>query len=206
MRYFAPARRGFSLVEMLIALTITATLFTATLVALDAAFKGYKHTTEGASTHVVSRIVMSRIMTMVRTGTEFGPYPADPLDPELNPVHSNFIEFVAIDDPENLYQRIVRVERRDAQDQSRGPFELWYIQTDFENEVETDHQEVPLLTNLDDVRFTLTYDVGPRLLEATIDLTVKPNDVQDANIGGTLEAPVVRFVSTVAPRKLDEDY
>ena len=111
MRYFAPARRGFSLVEMLIALTITATLFTATLVALDAAFKGYKHTTEGASTHVVSRIVMSRIMTMVRTGTEFGPYPADPLDPELNPVHSNFIEFVAIDDPANLYQRVVRVER-----------------------------------------------------------------------------------------------
>lgn len=205
MRTFANVRRAFSLVEMLIALTITATLFTATLVALDAAFKGYKHTTEGASTHVVSRIVMSRIMTMVRTGTEFGPYPADPLDPELNPVHSNFIEFVAVDDPENLYQRIVRIERRDAANNSSGPYELWYIQTEFENEVETNRQELPLLTNLEDVRFTLTYDVGPRLLEATIDLTVKPNDVQDANVGGTLDAPVVRFVSTVAPRKLDEE-
>lgn len=205
MRSIAPARRAFSLVEMLIALTITATLFTATLVALDAAFKGYQHTTEGASTHVVSRIVMSRIMTMVRTGTEFGPYPADPLDSALNPVHSNYIEFVAINDEASAYQRIVRVERRDAADAKRGPYELWYIQTDYVNDVETDRQEVPLLTNLDDVRFTLTYDVGPRLLEATIDLTVKPNDVQDANIASGLDAPVVRFVSTVAPRKLDEE-
>ncbi|NUQ51127.1 MAG: prepilin-type N-terminal cleavage/methylation domain-containing protein [Phycisphaerales bacterium] len=205
MRTNTPARLGFSLVEMLIALTITATLFTATLVALDAAFKGYKHTTEGASTHVVSRIVMTRIMTMVRTGTDFGPYPADPLDASLNPVHSNYIEFVAVNDEENLFQRIVRIERRESEDPTRGPYELWYIQTEFENEVESDRQEVPLLTNLEDVRFTLTYDVGPRLLEATIDLTVKPNDVQDANVGSTLEAPVVRFVSTVAPRKLDEE-
>lgn len=204
MRINPSARGGFSLVEMLIALTITSTLFTATLVALDAAFKGYKHTTEGASTHVVSRIVMTRIMTMVRTGTDFGPYPADPLDAAQNPVESDFIEFVAIDDPENGFQRIVRVERREADDAARGPYELWYIQTDYEDEVESDRQELPLLTNLDDARFTLTYDVGPRLLEATIDLTVRPNDVQDANVGSGLEAPVIRFVSTVAPRKLDE--
>lgn len=197
--------RAFSLVEMLIALTITATLFTATLVALDAAFKGYKHTTEGASSHVVSRIVMSRMMTMIRTGTEFGPYPLDPLDSALNPVHSNYIEFVAIDDPENLYQRIVRIERRDAKESSRGPYELWYIQTDFENETETNRQELPLLTNLEDARFTLEYDVGPRLLRATIDLTVKPNDVQDADIHSDLDAPTVRFVSTVAPRKLEDN-
>jgi prepilin-type N-terminal cleavage/methylation domain-containing protein len=53
-------RRGFSLVEMLVALTITATLLTAALTALDAGFKGYKFTTDGASTHVVSRITMHR--------------------------------------------------------------------------------------------------------------------------------------------------
>ena len=39
-----PQRPGFSLVEMLIALTITATLLTATLSALDARFKSYSVT------------------------------------------------------------------------------------------------------------------------------------------------------------------
>ena len=43
-------RRGFSIVEMLIALAITATLLTATLAALDTSFKSYKVTTEGART------------------------------------------------------------------------------------------------------------------------------------------------------------
>ena len=42
-------RRGFSLVEMLVSLTITATLLTAALTALDAGFKGYKFTTSGFS-------------------------------------------------------------------------------------------------------------------------------------------------------------
>ncbi|RMD63684.1 MAG: prepilin-type N-terminal cleavage/methylation domain-containing protein, partial [Planctomycetota bacterium] len=43
--------RGFSLVEMLLALAISATLLTAALAALDSSFKGYKATTESASTH-----------------------------------------------------------------------------------------------------------------------------------------------------------
>ena len=61
------ARRGLSLLEMLIALAISAMLLTAALSALDVMFKGYKQTTESASTHVVSRIVMSR-----RAGTSWG--------------------------------------------------------------------------------------------------------------------------------------
>jgi len=60
-------RRGFSLVEVLIALAITGTLLTASLAALDASFKSYKLTTEGASTNVVTRLVMQRLMAMIRT-------------------------------------------------------------------------------------------------------------------------------------------
>src|SRR5262249_54498554 len=51
-------RRGFSMVEMLIALTISSLLLTACLVALDTMFKFYETTSEEASTHVVSRLVM----------------------------------------------------------------------------------------------------------------------------------------------------
>jgi len=200
----ARSRRGFSLIEMLIALTITATLLAATLGALDASFKSYKYTTESASTHVVSRIVMYRLMSMIRTGQEFGPYPLDPLDASENPVISDAIEFVAMEDPDTDFRRIVRVERRDATDAARGPFELWYIQTDYSGGTQTDQSEAPLLSNVTDARFTLEYDVGPRLTRATVDITVAPNDVQDARLHSDLNAPTVRFISSACPRRLEE--
>jgi len=61
-------RRGFNLIEMLIALAITAALLSATMVALDASFMAYQTTTEVASTHTISRLVMLRLMTLIRTG------------------------------------------------------------------------------------------------------------------------------------------
>ena len=66
-------RRGFNLVEVLIALAITATLLTATLAALDASFRAYQATTEEVSTQSIGRIVMHRMLTLIRTGTDFGP-------------------------------------------------------------------------------------------------------------------------------------
>ena len=69
----SPRRRGFSMVELLLSLAIVSMVLTSSMVALDAAFKGYRATTDTASTHVVSRIVMHRIVAMIRTGKEFGP-------------------------------------------------------------------------------------------------------------------------------------
>lgn len=195
-------RRAFSLVEMLVALTITSLLLTAALVALDSSFKGYKVTTEGASSHVVTRIVMQRVMAMIRTGTEFGPFPNDVLDTTQNPVRdADHIEFATFDDGTN--RRIVRIERREAAEDSQGPFELWYVQTDYAGGAVTAQNQTPLITNLQDARFTLEFDVGPRLRRATVDITVRPNDVQDADIGGDLMTPTIRLVSSAVPRKLD---
>ena len=70
-----PRRRGFNLIEVLIALAITATLLTATLAALDASFRAYQATTEEVSTQSIGRIVMHRMLTLIRTGTDFGPFP-----------------------------------------------------------------------------------------------------------------------------------
>src|SRR5690606_30890286 len=123
----AQVRRGFSIVEMLVALTISATLLAATLSAFDASWRSYQHTTESASTHVVSRIVMHRLLAMIRTGTEFGPYPADFFDPEFNPMDSshpevpNFIEFR---EPQlAALNHITRIEARGDD----GDMELWYV-------------------------------------------------------------------------------
>jgi prepilin-type N-terminal cleavage/methylation domain-containing protein len=197
-------RRGFSLVEVLVALAITATLLTAAMTALDTSFKSYKLTTEGASTNVVARLVIARVMTMVRTGTQFGPYPVDPLDTAQNPVHSNYIEFVSVDDPATLHKTIVRVERRDQADAANGPYELWYVQNDYSNGVQSAHNEKPLLVGVQEARFTLEYDVGENLKRATVDLTVKPNTFQAAAFHGDLDVPSIRFVSSVNPRKLSD--
>lgn len=197
-------RRAFSLVEVLVALAITATLLTAAITALDTSFKCYKLTTESASTNVVARLVIARLMTMVRTGTQFGPYPVDPLDPLQNPVASTYIEFVSVDDPVTLNKSIVRIERRDQTDPSSGPYELWYVQTDYNNGLQIGQNQKPLLTGLTEARFTLEYDVGQNLKRATVDMTVKPNNFQGAAFNDDLQANTIRFVSSVNPRKLTD--
>lgn len=198
-------RRGFSMVELLVALTITATLLTATMAALDASYKSYQVTTEGASTNVISRMVMHRVMSMIRTGSDFGPYPEDVLDTEQNPLTTNFIEFERSFDESTGVQRLVRLERRAQDDPARGPFELWYIETVMTNGAQTSQDSFPLLTGVREIMFTLEYDVGPRLRRATVDLTVSPNDYQDASFKAGMEGATIRLVSSVAPRRMSHD-
>ncbi len=196
------ARRGFSLVEMLIALTITSTLLTAALSALDASFKSYQYTTDGASTHVVSRIVMHRLMSMIRTGTDFAPYPVDPLDSTQNPIVSDSLEFKGYVPEGSGITRVIRIEKRTGA--TAGTHELWYTQEDYNGATLVSTDSRPLLSNLQDIQFTLEYDVGPRLKRATVDLTVKPDDIKAVGIHSDIESPLIRFVSSVNPRRLDD--
>ena len=156
----------------------------------DTSFKSYKVTTEGASTNIVARMVIARVMTMVRTGTSFGPYPVDPLDTAQNPVASTYIEFVTKDDPVSQIKTVVRIERRDQPDPVNGPYELWYVQTDYLSGLQTALNAKPLLNGVQEARFTLEYDIGQNLKRATVDLTIKPNNFQDAFIGGNLATTV----------------
>jgi prepilin-type N-terminal cleavage/methylation domain-containing protein len=198
------SRRGFSMVEVLIALTITATLLTATMAALDASFKSYKHTSESASTNVVARIVMQRVTAMIRTGESFGPYPANPI---ANPtIRSTWIEFVAFRDVTTNIERVIRLERRgNGEDGDEGPFELWYMVTELEDGEVINEDEAPLLVGLNDVTFDLEYAVGPRLRRATVDLIIQPDDLQDAAIGAAgIEAPTIRMVASASPRSFTD--
>lgn len=199
------ARRlnGFSLIEVLISLAITATLLTAALAALDSSFKSYKATTESASTHVVARMVMHRVMSMVRNGAEFGPWPADVLDISQNPLQANFIEFTSLADAATGRTQITRLEQRSTTDPVRGPNELWYVLTEFQNGTQLSQEARPLLTGLTELSFTLEYDIGPRLKKATVDMTVRPSDLGAAKLNADLPDELVRFVSTVSPRRLD---
>lgn len=198
------AARAFSVVELLVALTISSLLLTATLVALDASFKSYKVTTESASSHVVARMVMHRMTTMIRTGEDFGPYPLNPiLDPVLVP-DPPALEFVTSRDDATGEDTVVRLERRDAPEGSAAAYELWYTQTQvLDGNPVGEPEEYPLLTNVQNITFTLYYDVGPRLKAATVDLTIRPDDLKDAAIAAGLESASLRLVSTISPRRTD---
>jgi len=196
-------RRGFSMVEMLIALTISSLLLTACLVALDTSFKSYQATTDAASTHVVSRLVMHRILAMVRQGSEFGPYPLGVVTPTR--IDSDYIEFVSVDDAATGQRQVTRLEKI-ADPQATNTFQLQYTRWDYLNGAQTNTFTYPLIRNLKDARFTLEYDIGPKLLRATIDLAIKPDDVSTGvtNIRTELQSPVLRLVASATPRKLDE--
>jgi prepilin-type N-terminal cleavage/methylation domain-containing protein len=216
-------RRGFSLVEMLIALTISAALLAVSLQALDALFKSYQGTSETASTHVVSRLIMHRAMTMIRTGSDFAPYPADVLDADDNPVISDFVEFVSRDDGQ--VRVITRLERRtqdvytvgNRQYHLRGPGSLWIV-TFTQTGADVVISEQPLLDAVEDLTFTLEYDIGPRLRRATMDLRVAAGgdtyyesaEAQDgaAKVRDTLafldnEGQSIRLVASTSPRRLE---
>lgn len=194
--------RGFSLIEMLVALAISALLLTASLAALDASFRSYKVTTDSASTHVVSRIVMHRLMTMIRTGQDFAPFPADVFNPNQNPMISNFIEFVSVDDPANNFRQVTRLE---AVPDPNGPIGSLMLQLILENDNNgtITREERPLIRGLLDATFTLEYVPGPRLSRATVDLTIMPNDGEAARLALDVDAPTIRLVASTSPRQLE---
>lgn len=189
------ARRGFNLVELLVALTITATLLAATMVALDASFKAYQSTTEQASTHTISRLAMHRILTMIRTGTDFTPKPGDPLDIIIE---SEFIDFQI---PTDTGTEIITIEWDDMDEilyvrvggagEPRYPILEGVIEQIFPVGHPREGERIP--------PFTLEYDRGFRLFRATINLAVRPDDNMTVNLDGDHEE-IIRLVATSMPR------
>ncbi|MFG0305337.1 MAG: PilW family protein [Phycisphaerales bacterium JB040] len=193
--------RAFSMVELLIALTITATLFAATLGALDTSFKSYKLTTDSASTQVVARIVMQRLTAMIRTGEEFGPYPINPIAEPV--ITTNSIEFVSSRDPATNSWEVTTISRI-AGDADTGPWVLVYQIATFTNGAFVEETDpIPLLDGLTELQFSLEYEVGPRLRRATIDMVIRPDDNDDNTVSVRMDAPHIRMVASATPRMYD---
>ncbi len=182
-------RRGFSIIEMILAISITSLLLTSLLAALGASFRAYQATTESASRHTIARLTMHRLLAMIRTGTQFGPYPDNVITDPI--IQSDYLEFVAADGT------FVRVEYRDLD-------ESLYVIVDPTGEP----QEELLLTGVAPIfdeqneripPFTLHYTRGPLLYRATIDLLI----VEDNEINLTVEGsdvPPLRMVASTMPR------
>ena len=179
--------RGFSLVEMLIALAISAALLVAVLSALVASFRAYQATTEQASTHVIGRVIMHRMMALVRNGVDFGPLPEDARDRYVLTD-----EFVFVDeDGREIALRLDRptsallMKVGDAAEQLllegvRGP---------------VDETGAPIGA------FTLEFEQGTTLVRASFDLPVDADDNASVELEGDEVIPI-RLVGSTAPRRL----
>ncbi len=201
-------RRGFNLVELLIALAISAALLAATMVALDASFTAYQSTTEWASTHTISRLTMHRMMALIRTGVTFGPVPINPND---SLVQENYIEIIM---PSDQYVKLEWVETPDG-DHAVGNalwVEVGTLEADgtitvsdpprlllegvIKQEVIDPDTGLPVLVP----PFTMEYELGRKLFRATIDLVVIPDDNQSVTIEGDNSDQIIRLVASVMPR------
>jgi prepilin-type N-terminal cleavage/methylation domain-containing protein len=184
-------RRGFNVVELLIALAITGALLSATLVALNASFTAYQATTEVASTHTIGRLTIHRVLAMVRTGKDFGPFPTDPLE---SMVYSDILEF------ETAQGQIMSLEF----DESSETLNVTLVDPDTgAATVHTLLQGVLRQTDADGdplAPFTLQYAKGRSLYRATIDLMIRPDDSQALAIEGNNDNQTIRLVASAMPR------
>ncbi len=185
-------RRGFNLVELLIALAISATLLTATMLALDASFMAYQSTTEVASTHTISRLTLHRILTLIRTGRDFAPKPDSPIE---RIKESTFVDFQLPD----AAATIISVEWDELD-------EALYISVDgnprqllLEGVIaQTFPPGHPRQGELIPP-FTLEYERGFQLYRCTIDLMVRPDDNMTVTLDGDSQE-TIHLVATAMPR------
>ncbi len=209
------------MIEMLIALSISASIMTASLVAFDAMFKVYETSTESASNHVVARIAVNRLLGMIRTGSQFGPFPNDVLDSGANPLKADYFEFASRFNDDGEIAEVTRVEFRypgqapllrtwGAQEdppelpdgmEVEGPGELWIVLIDVATGVE---QEFMMLSEVRSAEFTLRYEIGPKLIKATVDIIFEPSLAVDDGVWTPATPETVRLVASAMPRRSAE--
>lgn len=183
------ARRGFNLVELLIALTITSALLTAVFVALDASFVAYQRTTESTSTHTIGRLVVQRVQTLVRTGIEFGPVP---LDPNQRVVESNAIDIRLVEGGP-----IISIEWIPDDEEL-----VWSVDGGTEHVLlEGVIEQLDPGTGDPIPPFRLEYEQGRQLYRATMDLAIIPDDSMDVELEGD-DNTVIRLVASAMPRQV----
>jgi prepilin-type N-terminal cleavage/methylation domain-containing protein len=183
-------RRGFSIIEILLALSITSILLTALFVSLDASFRAYQATAESASRHTIARLTMHRLMGMIRTGTEFGPFPSNVITDPI--IESTWFEFRA---PTG---QVIRIEYKEIEEALYAVIEPGTMNEQTEllltgviPQYDGNMQLIP--------PFTLHYQRGPLLYRATIDLLIGEDEAIDLAIEGS-DVPPIRLIASAMPR------
>ncbi|MFW5653778.1 MAG: PulJ/GspJ family protein [Planctomycetota bacterium] len=183
-------RRAFSIIEVLIAMSISAMLLSSVMMALQASFRAYQATTESASRHTIARLMMHRVLGLVRTGEQFGPFPNNVIVQPI--ISSDYMEFLS------ATGEIIRIEYR-PDDET-----IFLIQ----DPGGSSPNEQILITGVVpqfDVGgtrvkpFRLHYGLGPSLYRATIDLMIAGDPDVQLTIEGD-DVPPLRMVASTMPR------
>mgnify|MGYP005841577863 CR=1 FL=1 len=188
--------RGVSLIELLLALAISAMLLTATMVALDASFHAYAVAAESASTQASTRLLTHRLLTLIRTSTAHGPLQPDATSTPAAVLNGDTIEspYIELIDPND---RFIRIEYRPA------TRELWAITQAAGASIPTAQ---PILRDVSSATFYCNRrkdEDGVWVLNrATMDITAEVSgdttlDIERGNL------PPIRIVASTKPRKLD---
>lgn len=189
---------GLSLVEVLIALAISAILLTATMVAVDASFYAYATAANTAATQSATRMVTHRLLTLIRTSTAHGPLDADPdNDPPAtitnDVITSPYMELMDADG------NLIRIEYRPNQQ------ELWMQQIPASGGTPVAQPVLGGVTNAVFYAKRRLNNDGLWVLErGTMDITVQPGVDQTLELENRVADPI-RVIGSTMPRKLEAD-
>ena len=176
-------RRGFSLVEMLIALALASMLLTAVMVSLDASFRAYRASAERVSANVQGRIIVERLQALIRAGADFGPLPSSS--------STGIIETDALDiqmaEGDWITVAWDSVNQQLTWTDSTG---VWPLIDGVTQKLENGAVLQP---------FRLQFHDGRWLLNATVDLVVEPELVDGLDLEGD-STPPLRFIGSARPR------
>ena len=119
------------------------------------------------------------MLTLIRTGQEFGPFP---VDPQVSIITSNEIQFFATNGD------LITLRWNSANET------LFVVITDAGGET-----TYPLLEGVTSCQFTMEYELGRILHRATIDMTIVPDDNMSVSLDGVNTKPI-RLVASAMPR------
>lgn len=188
-------RRGFGLVEVLISLAISATLLTSIMMSLNASFAAYQKTTEAASQHTVTRLTAHRLMSLFRTGREFGPFPGNVVTTPV--ITSDYVEFLSTTGDVMLIEFDEETTSLYLTVDPDGGGSPSLLIAGVEPQYDEDGERIK--------PFTLEYEVGPSLYRASMDIVVGEDPNVRLAIEGSGNVEPLRIVASSSPRNYDGD-
>jgi len=181
-----PRRRGFSIIEILISLTISVVLLTAIMMALRASFETYRRSAERVSANVAGRLIIERAQMMIRGGVDFLPLPTGPGGGVLES------DYLSIQSANGTWTTL-RWDQLTETIRWEDGVDSWSMMDGVSQSVAG--QITPRSP------FRLTFRDGRWLTHATIDLVVSADGVTGTDLDAE-EVPEMRFVGSAMPRRV----
>jgi|TARA_B100000959_G_scaffold286392_1_gene364836 prepilin-type N-terminal cleavage/methylation domain-containing protein len=174
-------RRGFTVIEFLIGMAIAAILLMGLFVSIHSSVDAYERSAADGVNRLTSRLLVERIALLVRTGSSFGPLPANAT---INEVESDTLEITT---------------------PSGQNITITWNSVDETLEMDVDGTSSTVLGGVSQLvggitisPFLLQYENGTSLQRVTVNLAVIPDPEHATSMDGGGET--LRLTASVMPR------